>query len=87
MYRVFTDFHIEQIRLARTAFQIEILQNGLRKKIFQMVKLSAAGKLDQAISLAETYLSRLRQERDNAEDAIRIVKQIISAKLKRTWLL
>lgn len=52
-----------------------------------MVKLSAAGKFDQAISLAETYLSRLRQERDNAEDAIRIVKQIISAKLKRTWLL
>ena len=87
MYRVFTDFHIEQIRLARTAFQIEILQNGLRKKIFQMVKLSAAGKFDQAVSLAETYLSRLRQERDNAEDAIRIVKQIISAKLKRTWLL
>ena len=31
-YRVFTDFHIEQFRLARTAFQIEVLQNGLRKK-------------------------------------------------------
>lgn len=74
----FTDFHIEQIRLARTAFQIEILQNGLRKKIFQMVKLSAAGKFDQALTLTETYVSGLRQERDNAEDAIHIVKQIIS---------
>ena len=77
-YRIFTDFHIEQIRLARTAFQIEILQNGLRKKIFQMVKLSAAGKFDQALTLTETYVSGLRQERDNAEDAIHIVKQIIS---------
>ncbi|MBC5580329.1 MerR family transcriptional regulator [Anaerofilum sp. BX8] len=77
-YRVFTDFHIDQIRLARTAFQIEILQNGLRKKIFQMVKLSAAGKFDEAFSLTQAYLSGLRQERDNAEDAIRIVKQIIS---------
>lgn len=37
-YRVFTDFHIEQFRLARLAFQIEVLQNGLRKKIVQMVK-------------------------------------------------
>ena len=33
-YRVFTDFHIEQFKLARLAFQIEVLQNGLRKKIF-----------------------------------------------------
>ena len=37
-YRVFTDYHVEQIRLARLAFQIEVLQNGLRKKIVQMVK-------------------------------------------------
>lgn len=77
-YRIFTDFHIDQIRLARTAFQIEILQSGLRKKIFQMVKLSAAGKFDDALSLTQAYLSGLLQERDNAEDAIRIVKQIIS---------
>lgn len=77
-YRVFTDFHIDQIRLARTAFQIEILQSGLRKKIFQMVKLSAAGKFDEALALTQAYLSGLRQERDNAEDAIHIVKQIIS---------
>jgi len=29
-YRVFTDFHIEQFRLARTALKVEILQNGYR---------------------------------------------------------
>lgn len=29
-YRIFTDFHIEQLRLARIAFQIEVLQNGLK---------------------------------------------------------
>ena len=32
-YRVFTEFHIEQLQLSRIAFQIEILQNGLRKQI------------------------------------------------------
>lgn len=32
-YRVFTDFHIEQFRLARLAFQVEVLQSGLRKKM------------------------------------------------------
>lgn len=81
-YRVFTDFHIDQIRLARTAFQIEILQSGLRKQIYQMVKLSAAGRFDQALALTEAYLSRLRQERVHAEDAVRTVKQILSGEVQ-----
>ena len=40
-YRIFTDFHIEQCRLVRVAFAVEILQNGLRKRITQMIKVSA----------------------------------------------
>ena len=40
-YRVFTDFHLEQFKLARTAFEVEVLQNGLRKKAVQIIKLSA----------------------------------------------
>ena len=39
-YRVFTDFHIWQCRLIRLAFQIEVLQNGLRKKITRMIMVS-----------------------------------------------
>ena len=39
-YRVFTDFHIEQCRLVRLAFKVEVLQNGLRKKIIQVIKAS-----------------------------------------------
>ena len=34
-YRVFTDLHICQIQIARLGFEIEILQNGLRKEIVQ----------------------------------------------------
>lgn len=40
-YRVFTDFHIWQCRLIRLAFQVEVLQNGLRKKITRMIMVSA----------------------------------------------
>ena len=77
-YRVFTDFHIEQFRLARLALQVEVLQNGLRKKILQMVKASAAGNLNTALSLTKDYLQQIRQERSNAEEAIMIVNQILS---------
>ena len=76
-YRIFTDFHIEQFKLARLALQVEVLQNGLRKKIMQVVKASAAGDFYHALSLTEEYLQQIRLERFNAEEAIRIVKQIL----------
>lgn len=77
-YRVFTDFHIEQCRLVRIAFQVEVLQNGLRKKIAQMIKVAATGDFDAAIMLINEYVKQIKQERANAEEAIEIVKQILS---------
>ncbi|MGM9615494.1 MAG: MerR family transcriptional regulator [Oscillospiraceae bacterium] len=77
-YRVFTDFHIEQFKLVRLALQVEVLQNGLRRKILQMVKASAVGDFKAALSLTEEYLQQIKQERSNAERAIMIVTQILS---------
>lgn len=77
-YRVFTDLHVWQLRLARTAFQVEILQNGLRRQMVQMVKTAAKGDMDTALALTGEYISRLRRERANAEEAIGIVRQLLS---------
>lgn len=85
-YRVFTDLHIAQLRLARLAFQIEVLQNGLRKKIVQMVKVSALGDYDTALLLTNEYLDQIRKERFNAEEAIEIVNQIISGESSENTL-
>ena len=81
-YRVFTEFHVKQCRLIRLAFQVEVLQNGLRKKIAQMIKVSATGDFDTAITLTKSYLKQIRQERRNAEEAIEIVEQILSGKVQ-----
>ena len=77
-YRVFTDFHIQQFQLARIAFQIEVLQNGLRKKIIETVKTSANGDFDKALLLANEYLLQVKGEKHNAEEAIKLVKQLLS---------
>lgn len=77
-YRIFTDFHIDMFRLARTAFQIEVLQNGLRKKVVSMVKTAATGDLDSALSMTEEYLAQLHNEQKNAKEAIDIAKKILS---------
>lgn len=83
-YRVFTEFHIKQCKLIRLAFQIEVLQNGLRKKIAQMLTVSATGDFDTAITITEEYLKQIKQERQNAEEAIEIVKDILSGGVRES---
>lgn len=77
-YRVYTDYHVEQFRLVRTAFQIEILQNGLRKKIVEVVKTSAKGDFDQALIFIKEYITQLKRESEGAEEAIKMAGDILS---------
>ena len=76
-YRIFNEFHIEQFKLARTAFKVEILQNGLRKKIINIIKTSARGDFQKAIEYCEDYINQLNREEKNAEEAIELAKKII----------
>lgn len=77
-YRVFTELHLAQFRLARTALQVEVLQNGLRKNAIEIIKVSAAGRLDEALALTDRYLDKLKKERENAEEAVEIARRILS---------
>lgn len=77
-YRIFTELHLQQIRLARMAFQIEVLQNGLRKKIVEVVKTTAKCDFERALCITQEYISMLQKERVNAEEAIEIVQDILS---------
>lgn len=76
-YRVFTDRHIAQFRLARTTFQVEVLQNGLRQQMVQMVKTAATGKYDAAIEQCRCYLQMVRQEFVRAQEAASIVTALL----------
>lgn len=80
-YRVFTELHIDQLQLARTAFQVEVLQNGLRQKISSMVRASASGDFDRALTMVREYQRQLQEEQRNAEEAINIVTHFLEKNL------
>ncbi|MGN6710763.1 MerR family transcriptional regulator [Anaerocolumna jejuensis] len=77
-YRVFTDFHLEQIKLARIALKAEVLQNGLRKQAIDIIKTSSSGNFNKAISLTKHYMQQIKSEQKNAEEAIEITKRLLS---------
>ncbi len=74
-YRVFTNYHIEQFKLARTAFKVEVLQNELRKKIINVVKLSAKGEFQEAINCTNDYINQIKQERKKCRGSHRTFKE------------
>ena len=77
-YRVFTDLHLEQFRLARAALRVEVLQNGLRKRAVRIVMVSAAGDYDRAARLTQEYVNQVDMEIAHAEEAIGITREILS---------
>lgn len=83
-YRIFTDLHMEQFKLARTALKVEILQNGLRKQAIDIIKTSAAGNFNEAIYLTEHYLQQIERELKNAEEAIVITESLLSGSNQET---
>ncbi len=83
-YRVFTDVHLEQFKLARTAFKVEVLQNGLRKQAVGIVKTSAAGDYDGAARLTRRYLHQIQTEQRNAEEAVSIAEKLLSGEGRET---
>jgi DNA-binding transcriptional MerR regulator len=81
-YRVFTDFHIAQFKLARTALKVEVLQNGLRKKAMEIIKTSATGNIKKAETLVKEYLQQIIQERLHADEAIAIAGNLLSGEIE-----
>jgi DNA-binding transcriptional MerR regulator len=54
-----------------------VLQNGLRKRIIEVVKLSARGLYDEAIKLAYLYADQVELEIANANEAVKITNEIL----------
>lgn len=79
-YRIFHSLHFKQFQLARLAFQIEVLQNGLRKLIVEVVKLSASKKYDEASIKLSHYVARVEEEIENAKQAAALTSVILHQK-------
>lgn len=77
-YRVFTDLHLEQFKLARAALRVEVLQNGLRRQAIDIIRASASGDYGEAEKLTGRYLNRIETEKANAEEAIGITRRLLT---------
>ncbi|WP_330932672.1 MerR family transcriptional regulator [Enterococcus sp. BWR-S5] len=79
-YRIFTDYHIDTIRIARVAFQIEVLQAGLRRQMVLVIKALAAYAFKDAQEALDRYIVLADREMKRAAEAITIVEETLAKK-------
>ena len=78
-YRQYTQFHLEQARLAHLALHWPYL--GDKNLLVQLVKSAASGDLGMSMELAYQYLARVRMERTSAEAALEFLERWASGHL------
>jgi DNA-binding transcriptional MerR regulator len=72
-YRLFSEVHLDQMRLARMAMLDEWPGRKIRNTSLILIKTAAAGELDSALELANQYLSLIKDEQRKAEEAAELV--------------
>lgn len=79
-YRIFTQRHIEQLKLVRLAFKTEITHNGLRKRAIRIIKTSAIGDYKNALEQTQEYLEQVRKEKKQAVEAVKTAENLLKQK-------
>jgi len=77
-YRVFTQAHLQQLLLIRTALKSEILHNDLRKAAIEIIRLSAASQFEAAFIKCKTYTQLIEKEIQACQEAIQLVHAFLA---------
>ena len=74
-YRLFTEAHLEQMRLARMAMHGPWPGSSIRKSALTLVRKSASGDLGGALEQADHHLALVQAERARAEAAAGLLER------------
>lgn len=79
-YRIYSDTHLFQLKVARTLFRCEIVQGNLRKMAREIVYACGNENFAEAEELTQEYLTKLEREYVHALSAAKIVEKWLKEK-------
>ncbi|MEE1130624.1 MAG: MerR family transcriptional regulator [Caryophanon sp.] len=77
-YRDYSELHLQQMRIARLAFQQEFIQHNLRKMATDLVQKSGAQQFAKALVAAHKYEAFLKQELLFAQQAVEVATELLT---------
>ncbi|SCZ01672.1 MerR family transcriptional regulator [Alkaliphilus peptidifermentans] len=82
-YRVFTEEHLEQMKLARMALRCQFVEGNIRKMAAAIVRTAAQGNLKEALEKAFNYLLHIKNERVRAEEVLDLIDKWINGEMDK----
>ncbi len=88
-YRLYTEEHLDQMRLARTALDGLYPGKVIRRRAYRVIALTVTGELELALEQAGIYLESIKKEQKRASKALQVIDTwvdgLAAKNLRTTW--
>jgi len=76
-YRVYTETHLEQMKLVRIALRSEAIKWYMRFEVKNIIRSAALGELERALVLSREHLTHIQNEKRNEKKIIETIQKIL----------
>lgn len=78
-YRVYTEAHLEQIKLVRMSLRSELIKCYMKFEVQNIIRSAAQGDLRKALELSREYLTHIQNEKDNELKVMKVIQEILKS--------
>ena len=76
-YRVYTEVHLEQIKLVRMALRSELIKCYMKFEVQNIIRSAAQGDLKKALELSREYLTHIQAEKKNERKVMKVIRELL----------
>lgn len=78
-YRIFTETHLEQMKLIRMALSSELIKCYMKFEVQNIIRSAAQGNLDKALELSREHLTHIHNEKRNELKVTETIREILKS--------
>jgi DNA-binding transcriptional MerR regulator len=78
-YRVYTETHLEQIKLVRLALGSELIKCYMKFEVQNIIRSAAQGDLRRALEHCCEYLTHIQKEKNNELKVMKVIQEILNS--------
>lgn len=78
-YRIFTELHLDQMKLVRLALRSEAIKWYMRFEVKNIIRSAAQGDLEKALELSREHLTHIENEKNNEVRVMKIIQEILKS--------
>lgn len=78
-YRVYTETHLEQMKLVRMALRSDVIKWYMKFEVQNIIRSAAQGDLRKALELSMEYLTHIQNEKNNELKVMKVIQEILKS--------